>query len=406
MNCRHCSASLDIEFADLGTSPPSNSYLKVNQLQKPEIFYPLRVKVCKKCWLVQTEDFARREDFFSPDYSYFSSFSKTWLLHAQDYATKMIERLKLNDKSLVVEVASNDGYLLQYFQAFNIPCIGIEPTRSTALVSSQKGIPTICEFFGAELANMLAKEKKLADLIPANNVLAHVPDMNDFLTGIRILLKNNGVATFEFPHLLQLVQKTQFDTIYHEHYSYLSLISIQNILKTNRLEVFDVEEIPTHGGSLRVYVHKKDSGSHGISDRVETLYKKEKLAGIDTNCFYKNFQNKINDTKDSMLKFLLEIKGKKIIGYGAAAKGNTFINYTGIRSDLLSFVVDKSPHKQNKFLPGSRIPIYGENIIKEFKPDFVVILPWNLKNEISDQLSYIREWGGQFIVAIPKLEIF
>jgi SAM-dependent methyltransferase len=380
--------------------------LKLSQLQQPELFYPLRVKVCETCWLAQTEDFAKREEFFSPDYSYFSSFSKTWLAHAEDFVSKMVARFELGSKSLVVEVASNDGYLLQYVHGLGIPCLGIEPTRSTAVVSSQKGIPTLCEFFGADFARNLVKENKQADLIVANNVLAHVPDMNDFLTGFAILLKDNGVATFEFPHLLQLVRKTQFDTIYHEHYSYLSLISIQNIFKTNGLEVFDVEEIGTHGGSLRIFAQKQDVGVHGINERVDELIKKEQVAGMDTVEFYKNFQKKINDSKDRMLEFLLSAKNKKVVGYGAAAKGNTFLNYAGIRSDLVAFVVDKNPHKQNKFLPGSRIPIYDESLIKEHKPDFVIIFPWNLKNEIGEQLHYIREWGGRFVVAIPELEIF
>lgn len=406
MNCRHCNSPLNIEFADLGTSPPSNSYLKPNQLQQPELYYPLRVKVCGACWLAQTEDFAKREEFFSPDYSYFSSFSKTWLAHAEDYVMKMAERFELDAKSLVVEIASNDGYLLQYVQALGIPCLGIEPTRSTAVVSSQKGIPTLCEFFGADFARSLVKENKQADLIVANNVLAHVPDMNDFLTGFEILLKENGVATFEFPHLLQLVNKTQFDTIYHEHYSYLSLISIRNIFKTNGLVVFDVEEINTHGGSLRIFAQKKSSGSHKITKRVDVLINKEKNAGVDTSEFYKGFQHRINESKDKMLEFLIGIKNKKVVGYGAAAKGNTFLNYAGIRSDLVAFVVDKNPHKQNKFLPGSRIPIYDELQIKQNKPDYVIIFPWNLKNEIGEQLSYIREWGGRFVVAIPELEIF
>lgn len=406
MNCRHCNSPLNIALADLGTSPPSNSYLKFNQLQQPELFYPLRVKVCEACWLAQTEDFAEREVFFSPDYSYFSSFSKTWLAHAEDFVTRMVARFELGPKSMVVEVASNDGYLLQYVHGRGIPCLGIEPTRSTAVVSSQKGIPTLCEFFGADFARNLVKENKQADLIVANNVLAHVPDMNDFLSGFVILLKDSGVATFEFPHLLQLVNKTQFDTIYHEHYSYLSLISIQNIFKTNGLEVFDVEEIGTHGGSLRIFAQKKNTGSHKITERVGALSEKEKKAGMDKGEFYKGFQARINISKYRMLEFLIGAKNKKVVGYGAAAKGNTFLNYAGIRSDLVTFVVDKNPHKQNKFMPGSRIPIHDESVIKKYKPDYVVIFPWNLKKEIGEQLAYIREWGGRFVVAIPEFEIF
>jgi hypothetical protein len=368
---------MNLGFVDLGTSPPSNSYLKEEQLQAPELFYPLRVKVCESCWLVQTEDFAKREEFFTPDYAYFSSFSKTWLAHAQDYVTKMVDRFNLNSESLVVEVASNDGYLLQYVNERGIPCLGIEPTKSTAEVSTQKGIPTICDFFGAKLAVSLVRENKQADLMAANNVLAHVPDVNDFLTGFFALLKDHGVATFEFPHLLKLVNKTQFDTIYHEHYSYLSLISVQNIFEKNGLEVFDVEEINTHGGSLRVYAQKEKTGEHKISERALNLLKKERDAGMDTKEFYEGFQEKVNNTKNHLLEFLLRCSSENqlVAGYGAAAKGNTFLNYAGIRSDLISFVVDKNPHKQNKFLPGSRIPIYDEAMIKKTKPQFVIIFP-------------------------------
>jgi len=408
MKCRHCNSSLDIKFADLGTSPPSNSFLKKNQLQEPELHYPLRVRVCSNCWLVQTEDYAKREEFFSPDYVYFSSYSKTWLVHSEEYVKKMVSQLKLGPRSFVVEVASNDGYLLQFVHGRGIPCLGIEPTRSTALMSTQKGIPTFCEFFGMDLALNLVKQNKQADLIVANNVLAHVPDMNDFLSGFALLLKKNGVATFEFPHLLRLVEKAQFDTIYHEHYSYLSLISLQNIFETNGLEVFDVEELVTHGGSLRVFAQRKETGKHSVTKAVDRLLNTEKQAGMDKEGFYMGFQGRIDSLKDSLLMLLLEKKteNKKVVGYGAAAKGNTFLNYAGIRSDLILLVVDKSPQKQNKFLPGSRIPVRDESVIQELKPDYVIILPWNLKQEISEQLSYIRDWGGKFIVAIPELEIF
>ena len=389
MKCRHCNSLIENEFADLGTSPPSNSYLREDQLHKPEVFYPLRVKVCDSCWLVQIEDFTNREEFFSSDYAYFSSFSTTWLAHAKDYVEKMINRFNLTETSFVLEVASNDGYLLQYVKERSIPCMGVEPTKSTAEVAISKGIPTRQEFFGVKLAESLVSENKKADLTAANNVLAHVPDINDFITGFSILLKDTGVSTFEFPHLFQLVNHSQFDTIYHEHYSYLSLIAVQKIFLANGLEVFDVEEISTHGGSLRVYAQKKEKGQQKISDRVTRLIEKEKNAGVDTLSFYEGFQSKINT-----------------VGYGAAAKGNTFLNYAGIRSDLISFVVDKNPHKQNKFLPGSRIPIYDEQKIKTIKPKYVVIFPWNLKSEVSEQLAYIREWGGKFVVAIPNLEVF
>ena len=408
MKCRHCNSLIENEFADLGTSPPSNSYLREDQLHKPELFYPLRVKVCKSCWLVQTEDFTNREEFFSSDYAYFSSFSTTWLAHAKDYVEKMINRFNLTETSFVLEVASNDGYLLQYVKERSIPCMGVEPTKSTAEAATSKGIPTRQEFFGVKLAESLVSENKKADLTAANNVLAHVPDINDFITGFSILLKDTGVSTFEFPHLFQLVNHSQFDTIYHEHYSYLSLIAVQKIFLANGLEVFDVEEISTHGGSLRVYAQKKEKGQQKISDRVTRLIEKEKNAGVDTLSFYEGFQSKINTVKNQMLEFLIKASSEKkiVVGYGAAAKGNTFLNYAGIRSDLISFVVDKNPHKQNKFLPGSRIPIYDEQKIKTIKPKYVVIFPWNLKSEVSEQLAYIREWGGKFVVAIPNLEVF
>ena len=408
MKCRHCNSLIENEFADLGTSPPSNSYLREDQLHKPELFYPLRVKVCKSCWLVQTEDFTNREEFFSSDYAYFSSFSTTWLAHAKDYVEKMVNRFNLTETSFVLEVASNDGYLLQYVKERSIPCMGVEPTKSTAEAATSKGIPTRQDFFGVKLAESLVSENKKADLTAANNVLAHVPDINDFITGFSILLKDTGVSTFEFPHLLQLVNQTQFDTIYHEHYSYLSLIAVQKIFLANGLEVFDVEEISTHGGSLRVYAQKKGIGQQKLSDRVTALMEKEKKAGVDTLSFYEGFQSKINTVKNQMLEFLIKASSEKkiVVGYGAAAKGNTFLNYAGIRSDLISFVVDKNPHKQNKFLPGSRIPIYDEQKIKTIKPKYVVIFPWNLKSEVSEQLAYIREWGGKFVVAIPNLEVF
>ena len=408
MKCRHCNSSLEHVFADLGTSPPSNSYLREDQLNKPELFYPLRVKVCESCWLVQAEDFTNREEFFSNDYAYFSSFSTTWLVHAKEYVQKMTERFKLGKDSFVVEVASNDGYLLQFFKDILVPCLGIEPTKSTADAATIKGIPTLQDFFGRKLADSLARENKKADLTAANNVLAHVPDINDFIGGFSILLKDTGVATFEFPHLLQLVNHTQFDTIYHEHYSYLSLLAVQKIFLENGLEVFDVEELPTHGGSLRVFAQKKNIGKQPISTKVTELLREEKRASIDSIKFYQGFQDKINTAKNRMLEFLIKANQDKslVIGYGAAAKGNTFLNYAGIRSDLISFVVDKNPHKQNKFLPGSRIPIYSEQMIKDKKPNYVVIFPWNLKTEISNQLSYIREWGGKFVVAIPELEVF
>ncbi len=408
MKCRNCLSEVELSFLDLGSSPPSNSYLTIEQLQGPEKYYPLRVKVCENCWLVQTEDFARREEFFTPEYAYFSSFSKTWLEHSKKYVEEMIKRFELNELSHVIEVASNDGYLLQFVKENAIPCLGIEPSKSTADVSSEKGIPTLCEFFGSRLGVDLARKGKKADLMIANNVLAHVPDTNDFLTGFFALLKDNGVATFEFPHLMRLVEKRQFDTVYHEHYSYLSLISIQDIFKRNGLEVFDVEEISTHGGSVRIFAQKENIGNHKVSQRLLELIEKEKNLGISSKKYYEGFQNHVEKLKDDLLLFLLDAKrkGKKVAAYGAAAKGNTFINFSGIRSDLINFVVDKNPNKQQKYMPGSRIPIVEESMILEIRPDYLIILPWNLRDEISEQLNYTKDWGCHFVVAIPELEVF
>lgn len=408
MKCRNCKCDVLIPFVDLGTSPPSNSYLNFDQLQTPEIYFPLRIKVCRSCWLVQTEDFAEREIFFSKDYAYFSSVSKTCLNHSERYVSKVVPRFDLGSDSFVVEVASNDGYLLQFIKERGIPCLGIEPTEGTANASIEKGIPTIKEFFDSNLARTLIKEYKQANLIIANNVLAHVPDINDFLSGFFILLNDRGVITFEFPHLLKMVENVQFDTIYHEHYSYLSLIAVQNILKRNGLEVFDVDELETHGGSLRIYVQKETNISRRISEKTSAIIQKEMKAGIDQKRFYEGFQDKINICKNETLELLLKAKhnNDKVVGYGAAAKGNTFLNYAGIRSDLVPFVVDKNIHKQNKFLPGSRIPIYDETLINQIKPAYLIIFPWNIKDEICEQLSYIREWNGKFVTCIPKVEVF
>jgi SAM-dependent methyltransferase len=406
MNCRHCSKEIKLSLIDLGTSPPSNAYLKRDDLNKPEKWFPLRVLVCESCWLVQTEDFASAEELFDEDYAYFSSFSSSWLKHAEDYVEKMTGRFSLNSQSHVVEVASNDGYLLQYVKERGIPCTGIEPTKSTAQACLQKGIAVVQEFFGVNLAQQMVKEGKSADLTVANNVLAHVPDINDFVKGFSILLKQGGVATFEFPHLVNLIREKQFDTIYHEHFSYLSLRAVKNIFNANGLEIFDVEELTTHGGSLRVYAQKVGD-KYQPSEKVIKLLNMEEALGILRPEYYSNFQREAEHIKFELLDFLLQAKAKNkiVMAYGAAAKGNTLLNFAGIRSDLISCVVDANPAKQNKSLPGSRIKIFDPGLILENKPDYVVIFPWNLKWEIVSQLECIRDWNGKFVIAIPSLEI-
>lgn len=407
MKCRHCGNELVLLLIDLGSAPPSNAYLTKKTLMAPEKWFPLKVLVCNQCWLVQTEDYAGAEELFDADYAYFSSFSTSWLKHAEQYVTDMIDRFGLNAQSRIVEVAANDGYLLQYVKARSIPCLGIEPTASTAAAAREKGIEVLEEFFGVNLAKKLAATGKQADLTAANNVLAHVPDINDFVGGFAYLLKPSGVATFEFPHLMQMVKFTQFDTIYHEHFSYLSLTAVNQIFERNGLQVFDVQEITTHGGSLRVFAQRKDQGQHAVSTSVTELLAREAAIGIATEAYYADFQQNANQIKDDLIEFLIKANrdGKKVIAYGAAAKGNTLLNYAGIRPDLLSAVVDRNPAKQNKFMPGSRIPIVDENIILQEKPDYILILPWNLRNEVIEQLNYTREWGGKFVTAVPMLEI-
>ena len=407
MKCRHCAAELELTFLDLGSAPPSNAYLSPAALRAPETWYPLRLLTCTQCWLVQTEDHAGREALFTDDYAYFSSFSTSWLAHSQSYVEAMQQRWSLNANSLVVEVASNDGYLLQYVQARGIPCFGIEPTASTAAAARAKGLEVIEKFFGVELAQQLRDQDRQTDLMAANNVLAHVPDINDFVGGFATLLKPHGVATFEFPHLLRLVREHQFDTVYHEHYSYLSLTAVKQIFSRNGLQVFDVQEIPTHGGSLRVFAQRDDVRAHTPQPAVAHLLEIEQRAGINRADFYQDFQPLANKVKNDLMAFLIEeqLKGQRVAAYGAAAKGNTLLNYAGVRDDLISFVVDSNPAKQNKYLPGCRIPIVDEARLKQDKPDWVVILPWNLKSEIIEQLSYIRSWGAKFIVAVPELQV-
>ena len=407
MSCRHCSAKLGLELIDLGSSPPSNAYLTPEMLLAPEKYFPLRIMVCEKCWLVQTLDFAQADELFSSEYAYFSSFSTTWLQHAERYVAEMVDRFQLNPASHVVEIASNDGYLLQYVKARGIPCTGIEPTASTARAAREKGIDTIESFFGAELGARLAAEGKQADLMAANNVLAHVPDINDFLKGFANLLKPDGVATFEFPHLLRLLAENQFDTIYHEHFSYLSLTAVEKLFSSNGLAVFDVEEIPTHGGSLRVFAQRATAGRRPVSDRVAVLIALEAEAGLSTAKGYQGFQLRAEKVKDDFVAFLIDAKrrGKRVAAYGAAAKGNTLLNFAGIRRDLIAYVADRNPAKQGKFMPGSRIPIVSENVLYRDTPDFVVILPWNLKSEVMRQLEDAGLSGVRFVTAVPELEI-
>jgi hypothetical protein len=407
MKCRHCQCELKLQLLNLGSSPPSNAYLKNETLRAPEKWFPLNVLVCESCWLVQIEDFTGEMKLFGDDYAYFSSFSSSWLTHAESYVKRMVERFTLNEKSMVIEVAANDGYLLQYVQEKSIPCLGIEPTKSTANAARKKGINIIEKFFGTVLAKKLAEEGIQADLTIANNVLAHVPDINDFIIGFACLLKDNGVATFEFPHLMNLIEQNQFDTIYHEHFYYLSLIAVNNIFDKNGLKIFDVEELTTHGGSLRIYAQRKNTGSHKVRESFLSLLKKEQALGIDSTKYYLNFQKKANKVKYDLIKFLIKAKedGKKVLGYGAAAKGNTLLNFAGIKVDLLTCVIDKNPAKQNKYLPGSRIPIFSEEYLKKTKPDYILILPWNLRREVINQLSYIKEWGGMFVISVPSLKV-
>ena len=407
MKCRHCNAELAVSFVDLGSAPPSNAYLTEDALHRPEAWYPLRVAVCGDCLLVQTADFAAFDTLFDENYAYFSSFSATWLKHAEAYVEMATARLALGLSSNVVEIAANDGYLLQYVKARNIPCLGVEPTASPAGAARKKGIEIVEAFFGTELACSLAKDGKSADLMIANNVLAHVPDINDFVSGFPVLLKPQGVATFEFPHLAQLIRHNQFDTIYHEHFSYLSLRTVSRIFERCGLRIFDVEEIPTHGGSLRVFAERADTGKRPAANAVKSVLEAEREAGLDGLTGYTGFQERAERTKDAFVRFLLETRqaGQSVAAYGAAAKGNTLLNFAGIRPDFIPFVVDRNPQKQGKFMPGSRIPIVAEDELRSARPDYIVILPWNLSDEIMDQLAYARAWGARFVTAIPEIAI-
>lgn len=407
MNCRGCGSALHLPLIDLGTSPPSNAYLRPEQLAEAEQWVPLKVSVCEQCWLVQTEDYTRAEQLFDADYAYFSSYSSSWLAHAEHYVAQMVERFGLGAASRVVEIAANDGYLLQYVAKRGIPCLGVEPTASTAAAARDKGLQIRELFFGRQVAAELRAEGWGADLMAANNVLAHVPDINDFLGGFATLLNPTGVATFEFPHLLSLIAEHQFDTLYHEHYSYLSLTAVDILCRRNGLEIFDVEELGTHGGSLRVFVQRVDGERRQVQPAVAAMLKLETDVGVRSAGFYASLAPAAQRIKLQLLHFLLQAKaeGKRVVGYGAAAKGNTLLNYAGVKADLLAWVADANPHKQGKFLPGSRIPVVAPERLAEEQPDYVLVLPWNLIKEVSEQQAGIRQWGGRFVIAIPELTL-
>lgn len=406
-SCRFCGTELRHTFVDLGMSPPCESYRKPEQLNAMEPFYPLHVYVCEQCFLVQLQEYISPENIFS-EYAYFSSYSDTWLQHAKNYTEMAVARFQLNEHTQVVEIASNDGYLLQYFVEKGIPAMGIEPAANVAEVAIQKGILTLVKFFGQKTAREQVAKGQQADLLIGNNVLAHVPDLNDFVKGMRILLKPRGVITMEFPHLMRLVEQNQFDTIYHEHFSYFSLITVEKVFAAHGLTIFDVEELPSHGGSLRIYARHFEDSSKPISQKVAELKAREEEAGFTHLEQYFSFSEQVKHTKREVLSFLLEAKqeGKSIAGYGAPGKGNTLLNYCGIRTDFLDYTVDRNSYKQGNFLPGTHIPIFHPNKIKETKPDYVLILPWNLKEEIMAQMAFIREWGGKFVVLIPTVKVY
>ena len=407
MQCRFCKKELTDVFIDLVNSPASNSFLTRDELNEPEVFYPLKVYTCSGCFLVQVDEYKKSDAIFDSNYVYFSSYSQSWLAHAKRYTESMIDRFGYSGSSLVVEIASNDGYLLQYFKEKQVPVLGIEPTANTAKVAAEKGIESVVDFFGVRLATELAAAGRKADLLLGNNVLAHVPDIVDFVGGMKIMLKEDGVITMEFPHLMQLVDNNQFDTIYHEHFSYLSFHTVKAIFASQGLEMFDVEEIPTHGGSLRIFARHTEDQSKPIGPNVTALLEKERAKGMTSMSYYSHFQDKAMKVKLDLLGFLIDQKkaGKKVAAYGAAAKGNTLLNYCGVKHDLVDFVVDANPHKQNKFLPASHIPVLSDSVIREQRPDFMLVLPWNIQDEIMAQLNYIRDWGGKFVVPIPGLHI-
>ncbi len=406
MNCRFCHSPLENIFISLGKSPLSNAYLKEEDLQKKESVYPLDVYVCSQCFLVQLDAFESPQNIFS-NYVYFSSYSETWLKHAKYYVNQMMERFDFNKDSRIVEIASNDGYLLQYFLEKGMDVLGIEPAVNVAERAKEKGVPTEIVFFGMETAQKLVRENKQADLLLGNNVLAHVPDLNDFVEGLKIILKPEGIITIEFPHLKCLMDDRQFDTIYHEHFSYFSFLTVQNIFEHHGLIIFDVEQLTTHGGSLRIYARHKKNNKYVISHRVSELIQIEREEGFGALNKYRHFVEDVRQLKKDIQSFFIKAKqdGKTVVGYGAPAKGNTLLNYCAITSDMMKYTVDKSPHKQGLFLPGSHIPIYHPDKIKETQPDYIFILPWNIKEEIMEQLCFIKEWGGQFVVPVPSVEV-
>lgn len=404
--CRHCDSTLEHSFCDLGVSPLANSYLDAEDLGRMEPFYPLHAWVCQRCFLVQLGSFETPEHIFG-HYAYFSSYSDSWLAHARSYVDAMIARFGFGSGSQVIEVASNDGYLLQFFVARGVPVLGIEPARNVAAVASERGIPTRVAFFGKQEAERLRAEDRQADLLIGNNVLAHVPDLGDFVQGLKTLLAPAGVLTMEFPHLLELMRQGQFDTIYHEHFSYFSLLSVQRIFSSHGLAVFDVERLPTHGGSLRIYATHAEGTTHAVSDAVQRVANEERAAGLASLDTYLTFSDRARHVKRSLLRFLLEAKegGRTVAAYGAPAKGNTLLNFCGVRTDLVEFTVDRSPHKQGRYLPGSRIPIHPPEHVAARRPDYLLVLPWNLKEEIMTQMAFIRDWGGRFVVPIPDTQV-
>lgn len=407
-HCRFCGCDRLHPFLDLVNSPPSNAYLRPEQLDEPEVFYPLQLHVCTDCRLVQIDEYKKAAEIFDSEYAYFSSYSSSWLEHARHYTQAMTRRFGLGAHSQVVEIASNDGYLLQYFHQNGIPVLGIEPTLNTAKAAREKGVETWVEFFGCDLARRLAAQGLQADLLLGNNVLAHVPDLNDFVGGMKIALKPQGVITMEFPHLLKLVEHSQFDTVYHEHFSYLSLGTVKQIFERQGLTLFDVEELPTHGGSLRIYARHTENQALPVGERIAALERKEAERGMNDMAYYADFQRQADRVKYGLLEFLLDCKrqGKRVAAYGAAAKGNTLLNYCGIKKDLIAFVCDLSPHKQGKFLPGSHIPIVAPERLFDYQPDYILILPWNIKTEIENQLQALRQWGCRFVAAIPELSVW
>jgi len=405
-NCRHCNAPLQHSFCDLGLSPLANDYATPEQLHRGEMFYPLHALLCEKCWLVQLLEFETPDNIFG-DYAYFSSYSESWLEHARKYCEYVGERFGLGSESSVVEIASNDGYLLRNFKARGIPVLGIEPAANVAKVAEENGIPSLVRFFGTETATALASEGRKADLLIGNNVLAHVPALNDFVEGLKILLKPDGVITMEFPHLLQLMRQNQFDTIYHEHFSYFSFITVSTVFASRGLRMFDVEQLSTHGGSLRIFATHAENSTHQTGPAVAALLAEERAARLDEVATYRDYAARTYRTKRHLLDFLIKAaeQGKQVAAYGAPAKGNTLLNFCGIGTDLVAYTVDRSVHKQNRFLPGSRLPIYAPEKIAETKPDYLLILPWNLEAEITRQMTHIRDWGGQFVVPIPDVRV-